>query len=261
MDMDNQIEKSGAHDAASQALDREWRLMNTALERLGGGGIVTPVPAKGSGRLIVALDLSGSRAESLKQARKATAAMFEAIKAIGAVSVRLVYYRGLRECRASKWHDNPHALSESMLRLSCESGLTQIARTLRVALTEKENLSGMVFVGDHCEEEPYELEDLAEKLGRKSVPLFVFHECADRNEQSLHAKPIFMRMAKLSGGVYTEFRPDSGAILRELLTTLAVFSAAGVEGLKGTGQPDTPEARRLRGSLLMLQAGDPKQAG
>jgi hypothetical protein len=256
MDMDNQIEKRSGNNSVSQALDQEWRLMNAALERLGAGAAITPLPASRCGRLIVALDLTGSRAETLKQARKATAAMFEAIKAVGSVAVKLVYYRGFQECRASKWHDDALALSESMLRLSCESGLTQIARTLRMALSEKEKLSGMVFVGDHCEEEHYELEDLAEKLGQKSIPLFVFHECADHDEQSLRAKPIFMRMAKMSGGVYTEFRPDSGAILRELLSTVAVFSAAGRDGLKQISEPDTPEARQMRTSLLMLGAGD-----
>ena len=258
--MGDQIEKKGGNSPASQSLDREWRLMNTALERLGQVGMATPVVARRCGRLIVALDLTGSRAESLKQARKATAAMFEAIRAVGSVAVQLVYYRGLRECRASLWHDDPRALSESMLRLSCETGLTQIARTLRLAISETEKLSGMVFVGDHCEEHPDELLELARKLGQKSVPLFLFHECADHDEPSLRAKPVFEGMAKLSGGVYTEFRPDSGAILRELLSTVAVFSAAGRAGLKQVGQPDTAEARKLRGSLLMLHAGDPKQS-
>ena len=63
-----------------KAFDDEWRTMNAALERLGRMG---PLERRSIGRLIVALDLTGSRAESLKQARKATAAMFEAIGAIG----------------------------------------------------------------------------------------------------------------------------------------------------------------------------------
>ena len=44
--------------------------------------------------------------------------MFDSIKAVGAVAVKLVYDRGTNECRASKWHDDPGVLSESMrLRL------------------------------------------------------------------------------------------------------------------------------------------------
>ena len=58
--------------------------MNAAMKRLGlanrkhGGAL----PSKG--RLIVALDLTSSRAESLRQAQKATTQMFDAIEAVGA---------------------------------------------------------------------------------------------------------------------------------------------------------------------------------
>jgi hypothetical protein len=36
-----------------------------------------------------------------------------------------------------------------MRRLSCETGGTQIARVLRLALAETETVSGVVFIGDH----------------------------------------------------------------------------------------------------------------
>ena len=61
-------------------------------------------------------------------------------------------------------------LSESMRRLSSETGETQIARLLRVALGER--VSGVVFVGDHCEEKPGELLALAATLGQRSMPLY-----------------------------------------------------------------------------------------
>jgi hypothetical protein len=238
------------------SLDEEWRLMNAALERLGLAKPLPakPLPAKRSGRLIVALDLTSSRAESLRQAQKATAAMFQAIRAIGSVAVKMIYYRGLCECRAGAWHDDAGVVSRSMLELSCKAGETQIARMLRLVLAEKEKVSGVVFVGDHCEEDPDELLDLAETLGKRSLPLFIFHEVVDHDEGALEAGPLFEEMAELSGGVYTEFRPDSGPILRELLSTVAAFSAAGHEGVKQVAQPVTAEARQLRGSLLMLPA-------
>jgi hypothetical protein len=209
--------------------------------------------AKGrAGRLIFGLDLTGSRQHSLNQARTATTAMFDAIKSIGAIAVKLVYYRGTDVCRASAWHDDPDVLSETMLRLSCETGVSQIARVLRFVLAEKERLSGVIFVGDHCEDDPGELRRLAQMLGRKSIPLFMFHECADHDERSLEAKPIFKSMAAASGGVYCEFKPDSGAILRELLSSVAAFSAAGVEGVKQAALPRTAEARQLHRQLLLL---------
>jgi hypothetical protein len=205
-----------------------------------------------AGRLIFGLDLTASREATLDSARMATASMFHTIKAIGAIAVKLIYFRGTNECRASQWHDDPGVLAQSMRHLSCESGETQIARLLRLALSEKEKVSGVVFVGDHCEDDRSELRELAQTLGRRSMPLFVFHECSDHDERSLRAKPIFKRMAEASGGVYCEFKPDSGTVLRELLASVAAFAAAGHQGIRQIGPAATPEVRQLQGRLLLL---------
>jgi hypothetical protein len=238
-----------------KSLSPERRLMNEALARIG------PVEVRETrrGRLIVALDLTGSREHSLRQARIATAAMLDTIKALGAVAVKLAYFRGPDECRTSQWQSDPDVLSQSMRRLSCETGGTQIARVLRLALAETEKVSGVVFVGDHCEDDPGELRELAAALGQRCMPLFVFHECADHDERSLAAKPVFKRMAEASGGVYCEFKPDSGLVLREMLSSVGAFTAAGVEGVKRAALPRTPEARQLQGRLLLGPAGNPKQ--
>jgi hypothetical protein len=250
--MNNEIQKCRN---AEIALDKERRLMNEALARLGqkelkhGGG---------KGRLIFGLDLTGSREHSLKQARIATAAMFDSIKALGAVAVKLVYYRG-SECRASGWQDDPAVLAQAMRRLSCKTGYTQIARVLRLALDEHEPVCGAVFVGDHCEDDPGELRNLAQALGGKSMPLFVFHECADHDDRSIEAGPVFKRMAELSGGVYVEFKADSGAALREMLSSVGALAAAGVDGVNRLPVPQTPEARELQGRLLLLGSARGKQ--
>jgi hypothetical protein len=233
----------------------ERRLMNEALARLGQGDAKDI--RRGSGRLIFALDLTGSREHSLHHARIATAAMFDTIKALGAVAVKLVYYRGSDECRATQFHSDPDILSQSMGRLSCETGETQIARVLRLALAEQEAIAGVVFVGDHCEDDPGELRELASALGKKSRKLFVFHECADHDERSLKAKPIFKDMAEASGGIYVEFKPDSGVVLREMLSNIGALAAAGPEGVRRAALPKTPEARQLKNSLLLLADGNP----
>lgn len=235
---------------AEIALDTERRLMNEALARLQPKGLKH---GGGKGRLIFALDLTGSREHSLKQARIATAAMFDTIKALGAVAIKLVYYRG-SEIKATHWQNDPAVLAHSMRRLSCETGYTQIARMLRLALDEHEPVCGVVFVGDHCEDDPGELRDLAQALGRKSCRCFVFHECADHDDRSIEAKPIFKAMASLSGGVYVEFKPDSGAVLREMLGNVGALAAAGVEGVKRVALPQTPEARQLQTQLRLLAA-------
>jgi hypothetical protein len=236
--------------AAEIALDTERRLMNEALARLHPK---TVKHGRGQGRLIFGLDLTGSRSHSLQQARIATTAMFDAIKSLGAVAVKLVYYRG-SEIKASGWHDDPAVLAEGMRRLSCETGYTQIARLLRVALAEDGPVSGVVFIGDHCEDDTDKLQNLAQELGRKSMPLFVFHECADDDDSSIEAKPVFKRMAELSGGVYVEFRNTAGAVLRELLATVAALAVAGVDGVNRVAVPETPEARQLQGQLRLLAA-------
>jgi hypothetical protein len=256
--MNNEIAKSGSNNQPAKSLDEEWRLMNAALERLGpvrSGVLDRSSAGAKAGRLIVALDLTSSRAASLRQAQKATAAMFEAIKGIGTVAVKMIYYRGARELKATAWHDDAGAVSRLMLGLSCKAGETQIARVLRLVLAEKEKISGVVFVGDQCEEDGWELTDLADKMGKKGIPIFVFHEIRDDDVGALRAQGIFRPMAEYSGGVYTEFCPDAGEIMRELLLTVAAFSAAGHGGLKQVAAAKTPEARQLRGSLLLLSDG------
>ena len=84
----------------------------------------------------------------------------------------------------------------------------------------------------------------------------MFHECSDRDDRSLKAKPLFKRMAEASGGVYVEFKPDSSEILREMLSSVAAFSADGVKGVERLGAPKTPEARKLQGRLLLGSGGD-----
>ena len=67
--------------------------------------------AVGTGRLIFALDATASRRPTWEMACELQAQMFEEVKTVGGLSVQLVYYRGLDECRASKWISRPEYLS------------------------------------------------------------------------------------------------------------------------------------------------------
>jgi len=250
--MSNALEKLRESE---KALEAERLRMKNALAQLGKAEEARRIVRR-AGKLIFGLDLTGSREAGLKQARIATAAMFDAIRAFGRVEMKLVYYRGINECRESQWCADADVLCRSMLKLACERGSTQIAKLLRLALGQKEKPSAVVFVGDHCEENAEEMHALAATLGEKQIRFFVFHECADHDEWSLKAKPIFKRMAEISGGVYVEFKPDSGEVLKELLPTVAAFSTSGIEGLDRMALPKTAEARQLQGSLrLMLGNG------
>jgi hypothetical protein len=138
-----------------------------------------------------------------------------------------------------------------MLALACVGGNTQIAKMLRIVLAEKESISAVVFVGDHCEDWPRELRKLAREFGERGIPLFIFHECAGDDARALKAKPVFEDMASASGGAYVPFKPDSGAVLKELLSSVAAFSAGGAAGVERMALPKTSEALELRGRLLL----------
>jgi hypothetical protein len=260
------MERYGLQKRNAQTVSEAGQRMDAALAKLREAGLKKPSPRVS--RLIFGLDLTGSREHSLHQARIATAAMFESVKALGEVAVKLIYFRGGRECNVGEWHNDPANVSREMLKLSCKIGETQIARMLYHALAENfkltlagepdsTHISGVVFIGDHSEDYPELLLQHATELGRQSMPIFVFHEISDHDERSLQARPVFERMAELSGGVYVEFRPDSGAVLKELLSNIAAFSAAGVEGVERMALPATSEARQLR-SRLMLGSGNQK---
>lgn len=244
------ITKTSSEGAALSSADlvMQRQQMNDALARFGIG--YDPLPQERTvGHLIFGLDLTASREESLKQARIATASMFEAVAAIGNIRVKLAWYRGDHECKVGRWHDDAEFLCRSMRNLACESGCTQIGKILRLALSESEKLSALVFIGDHCHDELDMLPGLAGELGKKTIPVFIFHECRDNDRQAIDSKPMFRKLAELSGGAYVEFGPGSGSALQEALTTLAAFAVGGMERI---ALPRTAEALNLQGQLRQM---------
>src|ERR1017187_3942358 len=98
------------------SLTPERRLMNEALARIGRIDVIeTRGAARRPGRLMFAVDLTSSREATLREARIATAAMFEALKSIEAdrLAVKLVYYRGSRE-----WGSSGGGKAYSRIRVS-----------------------------------------------------------------------------------------------------------------------------------------------
>ena len=236
------------------SLTFERGLMNEALARIGA---IQGTETQRAGRLLFAVDLTSSRESALREARIATAAMFEALKSIGAdrLAVKLAYFRG-RDCKASGWEHDPAALKRAMEKLSCKAGYTQIAKVLRLALGEKEPLSGVVFIGDACEENPEELIELASALAEKGVPLFIFHDWAGRDTEAVEAAgPVFDQMAEASDGAYCRFGAGSAVAMRELLSAVAAFSAAGIDGVKQVEPATTAEGRQLQERLGRLLLG------
>ena len=190
----------------------------------------TLAPAKGDarGRLIFAMDATMSRAPTWDMALKLQGDMFSAVKEVGGLDVQLVYFRGMGECRASKWVSDPAALARLMTGVSCHGGLTQIGKVLAHALDEctKRKVNALVYVGDCMEEQVDRLCARAGELALLGVPVFLFQEGDDSKAQS-----AFREIARLTKGAYCRFDRGSAQQLRELLTAVAVYAAGGRKAL------------------------------
>jgi hypothetical protein len=181
-----------------------------------------------SGRLIFALDATMSRQPSWDRAVTHQASMFDAVGKAGGLSVQLVYFRGLEECRASKWVINARALRELMLGIGCVGGHTQIGKVLKHAAEEaaKTPVSALIFIGDAIEER---IDDLCKKAGElavRGVRCFFFQDGYDTT-----AERGFREMARLTGGAYFHLGPDSAKELAALLGAVAVYARGGLRAL------------------------------
>src|SRR5262249_55098138 len=113
-----------------------------------------PAKIAAQGRLIFALDATHSRQSTWDTACELQAEMFRAVAATGGLHMQLVYYRGLGECRASRWMSNSGHLAKIMSQVMCRAGETQIEKILTHAAKETKLLrvNALVFVGDALEE-------------------------------------------------------------------------------------------------------------
>ena len=130
--------------------------------------------------------------------------------------MQLIYFRGVDECRASRWITSGPALTELMTKIICRSGITQITRILQHVSNQSHAIRAVVYVGDCFEEDLDKLTPLAATLGRKRIPAFMFQEGDDKQ-----AIVAFKRIAELTGGVWARF--DAGAVseLAKLLRAAA----------------------------------------
>jgi hypothetical protein len=197
----------------------------------------------GRGRLIFALDATMSRQPTWDLACSLQAEMFEAAAELGGLSVRLAYFRGVAEAKASRWVEDPAQLAQMMQRIVCAGGRTQIHRMLSLAERDARAgvLDAMIFVGDCMEEDPDDLCDRAGRLALHGVRVFMFQEGRDRATER-----TFREIARITNGVYRRFDGAAPDALRRLLAAVAVYAAGGIKALEAqTGA----EARALLGDL------------
>jgi hypothetical protein len=189
---------------------------------------MSPHASGARGRLVFALDATMSRQPTWDMACALQADMFREAAAIGSLDIRLVYYRGLNECRASGWISDSGKLATLMSRIDCRGGNTQIGKVLGEARREAvdSGVRAMVFVGDAMEEQLDALCAKAGELGMLKVPVFMFQEGHDPV-----AEQAFREIARLTGGAWCRFDPGAAAQLRELLRAAAAYAAGGREAL------------------------------
>lgn len=203
---------------------------------------VSPLAPGARARLVFALDATMSRQPTWDMACDLQADMFSEAAAIGNLDVRLVYYRGASECRASNWISDTTKLAVLMRKIDCQGGHTQIGRVLGDVRSQavESGVRAVVFVGDAMEEDVDELCGKAGELGLLKVPVFMFQEGNDPV-----AEQAFREIARLTGGAWCRFDPGAAAQLRELLRAAAAYAAGGREALLRLSRTANGAARLL----------------
>lgn len=194
------------------------------------------------GRLVFALDATMSRQPTWDQACHIQAEMFQEAGKIAGLQIKLVYFRGFGECRASRWFDSGDELARVMSRISCQGGRTQIGKVLTAALKAagQEKIAALVYVGDCMEEDVDMLCDKAGQLGMLGVPMFLFQEGHDGV-----AERAFREIARLTNGAYCRFEAGAARQLAELLKAVAVYASGGRGALQALEKQGGQGARLL----------------
>ncbi len=206
-----------------------------------------PTRAEGRGRLIFALDATMSRQPTWDMAQSLQQRMFAETDALGGLDVQLVYFRGLMECRASRFVSQGAGLAAVMSKIDCRGGNTQIEKVLRHARDEAKAapVGALVFVGDAMEENVDRLCAIAGELALRGVKAFMFHEGSD-----VQARAAFQEIARLTGGAYAAFDASAPKKLASLLGAAAAYAAGGFAALEAQAKRGNADA-----SLLIAQMG------
>lgn len=199
------------------------------------------------GRLIFALDATMSRQPTWDVAQSIQGEMFRATAAQGGLDVQLVYFRGFRECRASRFVSQGEGLGALMSQISCQAGHTQIGRVLSHALdeTRSERVGALVYIGDAMEEKIDHLGGAAGEMGLLGLKAFMFQEGQDAKTRN-----AFQEIARLSGGAYAAFDLSAPRRLAELLGAAAAYAVGGLPELEKRAGEGEGAAR-----LLLSQMG------
>jgi hypothetical protein len=201
-----------------------------------------PAVAGRRGRLVFALDATMSRQPTWDSACDLTAEMFATAAQVGGLDVKLVYFRGADECRASRWIGDARALATLMRKIDCRGGMTQIGRVLGHVLdeTRAKPVDALVYVGDAMEEDADAILGKAGELALHNVPVFLFQEGGNAAAGATYAE-----IARLTRGAHVRFGPGAAAELGWLLRAVAAYAAGGRAALLALDKGGEAGARLL----------------
>ncbi|MCY4238089.1 MAG: VWA domain-containing protein [Rhodospirillaceae bacterium] len=206
-----------------------------------------PTPSAGQrGRLIFAMDATASREPTWDIACDIQAEMFAETDTLGGLEVQLVFYRGIGECRSTKWLSCSNDLVDRMVKVRCLGGRTQVGRVLKHAVKEarKASVGALVLVGDAFEEAIDPVCEIAGQLGLLGTRAFLFQE-GDNPE----ARRAFRQIARLTGGACCRFDAGSARQLRDLLSAVAVYAAGGRQALENFAGSRGGAARQITSQI------------
>ena len=212
------------------------------MSKLSPAAATRPPATRQQARLIFALDATLSRQPTWDLAQGLQAKMFEAAARLGGLNVQLVYFRGVDECRASRFVPDGSGLAALMSKIAVAGGFTQIGKVLRHARKEAAAapVGALVFVGDAMEEKIDELCGAAGELALLGVKAFMFHEGVDPA-----AARAFQEIARITGGAYAAFDAAAAGRLAALLGAAAAYAAGGRGGLEAFAKGAGGEAKLL----------------
>jgi hypothetical protein len=198
--------------------------------------------ASGRGRLVFALDATMSRQPTWDLAQSLQGRMFGAAARLGGLDVQLMFFRGLNECKASRFVADGQGLTALMAKIEVRAGTTQIRRILDHVRdeTRRARVGALIYVGDAMEEDVDTLAAVAGELGLLGVKAFMFHEGADQR-----AATAFREIARLTGGAFASFNQSAPDRLAALLAAAAAYAAGGRAALERRAQSDDEVARLL----------------
>jgi hypothetical protein len=188
--------------------------------------------ATGTGRIVLALDATMSRQPTWDLACSIQADMFKSAADVGNLLMQLVYFRGIGECRASKWAQDGGSLADMMSRIECRGGHTQILKVLKHTVKEqaRNRVNALIFIGDAMEENVDDLVQAAGELGLRGIPVFLFQEGHDPR-----AEQAFREIARVTKGGWFRFDRSSASVLSRLLSAIAVYATGGLKALESRG--------------------------